>query len=194
MFDLSLFESNVSKHILQIGQQLRKMTSIYRLPLSSSYEKLWLTGTKNMRKVTELFNKECAFLGFTSLKVGDVNRAYVSEEEYDGWLTKNIVLLDMFDAAANNTVLECIVRCTPLVVIKMPATVYYLGEEYPLYFTELEEVPALLSNTELIRKAHVYLKEKVKATVPSMDAFVSTLTTLCMRHIYDVVPERPSIL
>lgn len=190
-FDMSLFESNPSKQLLQIGQQLRKMTSLYCCEVPFPYEKLWLTGTKNMRKLTDLFTKECAYLGLR-LDMGAVNRAYVDVSEYDALLSKNVVLLDMFDASANNTVLECIVRATPLLVIRMPATEYYLGSEYPLFFERLEEVPGLLSDVSLIQRAHVYLKELSQSTSMVWDVatFVSTLSSLCMRHRCDVECEQ----
>ena len=70
---------------------------------------------------------------------------------------ENIVFVDFFDAAANNTVLECIIRNTPIIVNKLEGVVDYLGEDYPLYFTNLDDVPEMLSNIDKIISAHQYL-------------------------------------
>ena len=94
--------------------------------------------------------------------------------EYDNLLSENIVFIDLFDAAANNTVLECILRRTPIIINKLPATVYYLGKDYPLFFNHINEVPKLLT-TENIVKAHEYLKN-LKLT--SVKDFVSNILNI----------------
>jgi beta-1,4-mannosyl-glycoprotein beta-1,4-N-acetylglucosaminyltransferase len=92
-------------------------------------------------------------------------------QEYDELLSKNIVFIHLFDAAANNTVLECIIRNTPIIVNRIEAVVEYLGEDYPLYFNELSEVPDLLNKVE---QAHIYLKNMDKTSI-SMDYFCTRL-------------------
>jgi hypothetical protein len=72
-------------------------------------------------------------------------------------------------------VLECIVRKTPIVVNKLPGVVDYLGENYPLYFSELEDVPALLTEEKLL-EAHEYLKTMDCADV-EIDYFIKKLMT-----------------
>ena len=86
----------------------------------------------------------------------------VTQNSYNILLSKNIIFIDLFDASANNTILECIVRNTPIIVNKLEAVVEYLGEDYPLYFTNLNEVNDLLT-LEKITKAHNYLKEMNKS-------------------------------
>ena len=83
------------------------------------------------------------------------------------------MFIDLFDAAANNTVLECIVRKTPIIVNKIPGVVDYLGEGYPLYFSELDEVSALLTEEKLLA-AQEYLK-KMDCTDIEIDVFVGKL-------------------
>jgi hypothetical protein len=58
----------------------------------------------------------------------------VSNEEYDNILSKNIVFLNLIEPSAVNTIIECIIRNTPVIVNKHPAVVELLGEEYPLYY------------------------------------------------------------
>lgn len=49
----------------------------------------------------------------------------------------------MFNSSANNTILECIARNTPIIVRTNPAIVEYLGENYPLYFESLNDLNKL---------------------------------------------------
>ena len=87
-----------------------------------------------------------------SVKVID----YLPNDEYDRLLSENIVFLHLMDCSAVNTIIECMVRNTPLVVNRLPAVVEYLGEEYPLYYHDLSEVPMLMT-VERIRRATEYL-------------------------------------
>lgn len=82
---------------------------------------------------------------------------YQSNEEYDDLLSKNVVFLDLVDAAAVNTIIECIVRRTPIVINKIPGTVALLGEHYPLFYKDVSEIPKLVSE-RAVNQAHQYLR------------------------------------
>ena len=128
LFDISKFSLNNNKLLIQIGQQLRKMTSIFRVKINKSYKKLWLTGTRNLNKCNELLNKEFDYFELDRRAFIEVQMYYTKTfEEYDDLLVKNIVFVDLFDAAANNTVLECIVRNTPIIINKCEGVIEYLG-------------------------------------------------------------------
>ena len=155
-FDLNKFHENGSKKIIQIGQQLRIVSSIYLLKIPDNYSKLFLTGTKNMVNINKLLNIENS-----QIKLNDIPVRYTDTfEEYDDLLSKNVVFIHLYDASANNTILECIIRNTPIIVNKIEPVVEYLGEDYPLYFNELHEVPELLNKVE---EAHLYLKNMDKS-------------------------------
>ena len=155
-FSMEKYVRNSEKKFLQIGQQYRKVTSIYRVS-APGHTKLWLTGTKNFPKLYRLLKKEAQYLEI------DIGRVMIpmmytdTFEEYDELLSQNVVFVDLFDAAANNTVLECIVRKTPILVNRVGGVAEYLGENYPLYFSTLDEVPGLLTVDNLTR-AHEYMK------------------------------------
>lgn len=95
----------------------------------------------------------------------------LSNEQYDELLTENIVFINLVDASAVNTIIECIVRHTPIIINDHPAVVELLGKNYPLYFNhnyqnyfELnQQVFELLSNTNNIKKAHYYLTQLHKS-------------------------------
>ena len=93
-------------------------------------------------------------------------------DEYDLLLSENIVFIDLFDSAANNVVLECIVRNTPIIVNKTPGVLEYLGNEYPLYFESLSDVPGLLTTDKIISAYNYLLRlDKEKFT---LDRFIKT--------------------
>ena len=98
----------------------------------------------------------------------------ISNEQYDTLLQKNIVFINLVDASAVNTILECIVRNTPILVNRLPAAEEYLGCSYPLFYETLDEVNNLLSDRTNIRKAHKYLKNMDK-TKFSIQHFINQL-------------------
>jgi glycosyltransferase involved in cell wall biosynthesis len=77
--------------------------------------------------------------------------------QYDRLLASSIVLTEVFDASANNVVVECIARGTPVVVNRHPAVCEYVGHGYPLLFDSIEQVPWLLADRERIVAAHRHL-------------------------------------
>jgi hypothetical protein len=90
---------------------------------------------------------------------------HLSNEKYDNLLSENIVFIYLIDASAVNTLNECIVRNTPILINRHPAVVELLGEKYPLYFDTHysslfdlnQSIRNLFKNPKIIRKAHQYL-------------------------------------
>jgi hypothetical protein len=78
------------------------------------------------------------------------------DAHYDDLLSESVVFLELFDTSANNAVVECIVRCTPIVINRHPAVVEYLGPDYPLYYDTIAEVENLLTR-DSIMSAYEYL-------------------------------------
>jgi hypothetical protein len=157
LFDFDNYINNDDKKLIQIGQQLRKVTSIYLLNVNN-FKKIWLTGTRNLDGCKQKLNEEINFFNFDkNILNNQVDMYYTNTfEEYDDLLSKNIVFIDLFDAAANTVILECIIRNTPVIVNKLPPIIEYLGDNYPLYFDNLNDVPSLLTNEKLL-DAHNYL-------------------------------------
>jgi hypothetical protein len=177
-FSFEKFKENPHKRLIQIGQQYRKMTSIYIVPVPENYTKMWLTGTMNFKRLKYIMNLEQKYLNIRITKKTEKNviKYYTrSYEEYDEYLCKNIVFIDLFDAAANNAVLECIIRKTPLIVNRIQGVIDYLGENYPLYFSNIWEIPELLSENKLL-EAHEYLKT-IDTKSLEIDYFIRKLLT-----------------
>lgn len=105
----------------------------------------------------------------------------LSNTEYDDLLSENIVFLSVVDASAVNTVMECIVRHTPILVNRHPALEEVLGQEYPGFYVSLAHASQILGSVEQINTIHTYLgslnKEPFKLEV-FLDAFQSIVESI----------------
>jgi hypothetical protein len=90
-------------------------------------------------------------------------------------LSNSVVFLNLIDVSAANTVIECIVRNTPIIVNRHPALEEYLGKDYPLFYDNLDQVFNLLQE-ERILEAHNYLKNKDKEFL-RIENFLSKIST-----------------
>lgn len=159
-FNFDNFIKNKDKSVVNIGWWLRKLNSIFLLD-SGNYNKIRLMPNNKCKDTIlrltdiekDLFNIKLTDKQLESVKL--VN--HLDNIEYDKLLSQNIVFLDLYDTSANNAVIECISRGTPLLINKHPATIEYLGEEYPFYFNSLEEANEKLNNIDLIRNTNQYL-------------------------------------
>lgn len=98
----------------------------------------------------------------------------LSNEEFDNMYVNNIVFLDLVDSSTVNTILEVIVRKTPVVVNRIEPTVELLGESYPLFYDHLDDIPALLTPQKIL-SAHEYMKTSIDDSVYRIDSFVESL-------------------
>lgn len=90
----------------------------------------------------------------------------VDNATYDGLLSENVVFLNLVDASAVNTVIECAVRHTPIILNRLPALEEMLGAQYPLFYDSQNSVDMAIEVRQLITHkaiaaAHHYLKHCV---------------------------------
>ena len=171
-FDFDKFVSNPRKKIVQLGWWLRKLTAIYQLPIAAStatsnllgYEKIKLNpafATDAEKQIKALELKELAAESVIldpELLYNTREMSHISNNEYDMLLTCNIAFIALHDSSANNAVIECIARATPLLINPLPAVVEYLGKDYPMYFYTLSEAAQKAQDLDLIKLTHEYLK------------------------------------
>jgi hypothetical protein len=105
---------------------------------------------------------------------------HVNNEEYDDLLAKNIIFINLVDAAAVNTIIECIVRSTPIVVNKLPAVIDILGPNYPLLYDDISELPGLLTY-ENISRAHRYLRN-LDTDIYSLNYFIEQVSDVVANY------------
>ncbi len=156
------FCDNREKRIVQLGWWLRKLHAIYQLP-DSQYRKT-LIRVNEKDYLTDLFRKEKDLL----VSAGEFEESmydsvdilnFVPNDQYDQLLSRNLVFLHLYDSSANNSVIECIARGTPLLINPIAPVKEYLGEDYPLYYESYEEAIEKASDMELIRQTHEYLMQ-----------------------------------
>ena len=106
----------------------------------------------------------------------------LSNDEYDKLLSENIIFLNLVDASAVNTIIECKIRNTPVIVNRIPAVVEILGENYPFYYNngsyyEINKQVENLLTIENIKKAYNYLKHLSKTDLDISD-FIKKFTNI----------------
>jgi hypothetical protein len=112
----------------------------------------------------------------------------LSNNEYDELLSENIVFINLVDASAVNTLIECIVRDTPILVNRHPAVVELLGDSYPLYYnsyydkndSNIDIYPLL--TLQKIKAAHKYLANLDK-TKYKIEYFTKSLENILAHYL-----------
>jgi len=158
LFSVDKFLRNQNRQLITIGWWLRKFQSL--ADLETDLNKAILKPFKDLSVPPIPSN----------LRV--INR--LSDQAYDELLTENVVFLDLYATSANNAVIECMIRHTPLIIKRLPATVEYLGPEYPLLFDDLAEVPEL-TKTDAILAGHRYLANWDQVNRLTADSFVKEM-------------------
>lgn len=168
LFDFEAFLGNPSKRIVQIGWWLRRLGAIDHLPIPRQNKMEY----SKLRLIPQFFEGAAEYLA--ELRAREFEREgspaaayaentedcfHLSNEDYDVLLAENIVFVDLYDASANNTVIECLMRATPLLVNRLPAVEEYLGRAYPLYYEDLADAASKALDVGRLRAAHEYLLE-----------------------------------
>ena len=153
-FSLKRFAENPEKRIVQIGHWARKLHSIYFLPTILKRCAVY----QNFNFVQEIFEVEKEKFNFCVCDSEVETLPFLSDAEYDELLAENLVYVELYVASANNAVIECIVRNTPILVNPLPAVREYLGEDYPFYFDSRMEAAAKAEDFGMIAETHEYLK------------------------------------
>ena len=186
-FTVDLFKRNNNKMIIDVGTWLRKQTTLYKLQAPGEYSKVKLwpkgheEGSTNRKTMERFLEYEVNYLhcdNFTKQGVSNIDS--VSDLMYDHLLSQNIVLLDCWDTSANNTVVECIERSTPILCPKLPALIEYLGIDYPFCFEDIPSITSLLT-LEKIRECHEYLNLIKISDKLSIKKFIQGIES---SHIY----------
>lgn len=167
-FSFEDFSRNERPMLVQIGHWLRDPNSLYQLETRRI--------TRARLDVGHPWEQQARqHIPAAGLDIDPVHVIpRVSDEEYDDLLTSNIVFLDLIDSSANNAIIECIVRHTPLLVNRIPPVVEYLGEDYPFYFDSLEEASRKADDFELIEQTSRYLEQMPKDMF-SQEAFLHSV-------------------
>lgn len=179
-FSYDSFLRNPKKKIVVTGQWMRRYETIFYIP-TTKYEKCILNCDSlqkwdNIKKdVGEMFNT-----------VTLINR--ISNAGYDLLLERNIVMLDLYDVAACNSIIDCIIRNTPVLTRRNKANVEYLGDKYPFYFRDIDEATQKIHDIKLVLETTKYLENLPIKQKMNLDYFLKTMTE---SHTYkQLIPRK----
>ena len=164
---------NFRRQVIHTGFWLRNFDSFYRL--KTKYKKILLQGPGS-------YGEDEYYLSKIDLQTRHLQNcthlrnSYLPNDEYDKIMSESVVFLDLYDAVANNTVVECISRQTPLLINPLDSVVEYLGKDYPFYYYSLDEAAEKLENDDLVEKTSFYLKDRQQMVCPNK--FVSDLNKI----------------
>ena len=159
-FNFDIFAQQEQKPLIQIGYWLRKMSFIAQIPEIPNYHKAWLFG---IPYALNCLQRELSLEENQEINFENVSLMRLDNDEYDNLLSKSLVVLYLYDTSVNNTVIECISRGTPLLINRHPAISEYLGEDYPLFYDNMDDLVQKAQDMTLIKAAHEHLlKEEIR--------------------------------
>lgn len=188
-FTMEKFNTNTKKRVIQLGYWLRRKYSIFQLDKPNNLCKAILPFDDRMQENL----KHELEVDHVTLSTNEINSveclSQFKEDEYDKILSKNVVFLDLYDSSANNAIIECIIRHTPVLVNRLPAVEEYLGVDYPFYYSSLKEATSKLENCCLIEETFNYLKSSPLIEKLSKETFYQSIMK---SEIYQTVEKKYS--
>lgn len=174
-FDWCKYNQTPQKKVVFIGEYLRKYQSFFDLKVPEDFQKYLLKAPDvNFEQLLDC-KKQPLSLSMNGSVIIMPDR--ILNEEYDDLLSSSIVFLDLYDAVANTTVIECMARNTPLIINRLPGVEEYLGREYPLFYDTLEEAAAMFNNEKRLEEGFIYLKMKCTSPQLTADYFLEAFTS-----------------
>lgn len=137
-FDFEQYRKNPEKRLMLIGHWFRRFEGLYEVD-----------GGGHRKTILRCTNLEHP--------AGVDIMSFLADDDYEKVFVDNIMFLQLTAASANNVVVECIVRGTPLVVNRLPPVEDYLGKDYPLFYDTIEEASEKIRDQDLVFAAHHYL-------------------------------------
>lgn len=175
MFNPNLYDYTVT----HIGDFLRNKHSFYELNIPK-FKKQILDNSKKTNDLSSLSCSNELSLSLNKCKT-DPNITvigHLNNEEYDELLKRTVVFINLYDASACNTLIECIVRNTPIFVNKHPAVIEYIGKDYPGLYDSLIEFHDFCT-IQRINDMHKYLsKQSVLNNNLSLKTFLNSINSL----------------
>jgi len=137
-----------ARRLVQAGFCLRNTQVIFQIA-SSDWHRIQLFGASAWyRSRDEALRAKRVRPDVDRPSVEVMNR--IDNAAYDEQLATRVVVTELYGAAANNLVVECLARGTPILVNRLPAVEEYLGRDYPLFYADLGEIASLLEPERLI--------------------------------------------
>jgi hypothetical protein len=181
-FNMNISITNTKKNLLFLGWSFRNYSLFYKID-SPQLKKIILPGTRDeeqrirLKKIIDIQTK------FIKKKDDICVYDYVSNSEFLSILSDSVVFLDFDGVSANNSVLECIKFNIPLIVRKCAATVFYLGDKYPMFYETETNINSILHKLDYyITKSIIYLNmlNKTKFSMTTNVVSVVNIINSCV--------------
>jgi hypothetical protein len=102
---------------------------------------------------------------------------HLDNHQYDRLLSESIVFINLIDCSAVNTIIECIVRNTPVIVNFHPALVEVLGIDYPGFYWNMYQASTLVNSPLSLYRIYIFL-HKMDKTHLKIDTFIDTFNNI----------------
>ena len=171
-FDFFKYLKNKNKTLINFGWYNRNFSFFEKIK-ANGFNKVFVFGGENTFK-HRVFMDDLRCNNISEPKT-KVEKAKLHYSHLNRVLSENILFVNLYDASANNAILDAIERNTPILVNRIPACEEYLGTDYPLFYNNEAEIEGLLTN-EKIFKAYEYLScmDKTKFTI---DYFINQINS-----------------
>ncbi len=137
--------------IFSIGSTMNRLSSFFEIG-NGEFNKVLVTP-----RVSSSFSSYLQSEMKTTKNVSSVSfQEYPKQSNFDEILSHNPVFIDHYDLNTDPVLTQCIVRNTPMIIRRHPAAEEVLGKDYPLFFSDLNQVSALLNESSIL-EGHVYL-------------------------------------
>ena len=177
---------NISKYLLQ-GNKMEN----YIKPDNLNHNDIFQQKNNKSNKL-DLQERMCNVTSNKYLQglVSHINKQYdsvtlishLNNEEYDNLLAENIVFINLINASACNTLIECVVRNTPILINRIEAVEEVLGKNYPLFYDSIAEANELVVNIDKIKEGYEYLNKLDKKSL-HIDTFIQEFTDIIKKII-----------
>jgi hypothetical protein len=185
--DLQLALSKRAAVVL-LNQPYARVESLHKLQTRRRKILLQYSTNANASHIELLRNQSIAELQLELVPVDKrVQIKVAAEEQWNLMLRRNIIVVDTWAAAAVPSTLDALTFQAPFLIRKLPETIEYVGEDYPLFFTSLQGVQNLLNDEELLQQkmtdAHTYLKLLNSTHAYTVDAMAIEMMNCTTRAI-----------
>jgi len=171
VFKEQVLTSQAPLKVVQLGFWLRKLHGIHQLDLSRGKFQKYMVGASRPNQQRMINIERGIFDPKIQVDQPVKMTGFLSNIDYDDLLSEAVVFVDFYDTSANNAIIECVVRGTPILCPPLGAIVDYLGADYPLYFRSMEEAEFLLSDRVRLLRGVQYLRESGVAERLSLTSF-----------------------
>jgi hypothetical protein len=165
--------------IVQLGRQDRIFSEVYTL--NTKRRRQWINRLAD-DSTMEMVKQEAEERGLEIR--GEVEILSLNNEEFDKTLLQSVVLIPLWAATANNSVLEIMSLNVPAFVSRLAATEFVLGEDYPMLYSDPSEMEVVLDDqvalADLMTRTREYLKNMDKSRF-SLESFAQDAAQTVLR-------------